>query len=108
MEARLQDEASFSRETGSAIPALHSRQGGGDQRKTDAGSVVVIKLPALPCTPGSSRHLEACRNNLFAHRAWEGEPTSAYRDMGGVNGLDASASIAGEEPKLAQLWDTFV
>ena len=28
--------------------------------------------------------------------------------MGGVTGLDASASIAGEEPKLAQLWDTFV
>ena len=28
--------------------------------------------------------------------------------MGGVTGLDASASIAGEEPKLAQLWDAFV
>ena len=28
--------------------------------------------------------------------------------MGGVIGLDASASIAREEPKLAQLWDTFV
>ena len=69
---------------------------------------VVIKLPALPCTPGSARHLEACRNNLFAHRPWEGETTSAYRDMGGVTGLHASASIAGEEPKLAQLWDAFV
>ena len=28
--------------------------------------------------------------------------------MGGVTGLHASASIAGEEPKLAQLWDAFV
>ena len=28
--------------------------------------------------------------------------------MGGVTGLDASASLAGEEPKLAQLWDAFV
>ena len=28
--------------------------------------------------------------------------------MGGVTGLDASASITGEESKLAQLWDTFV
>ena len=28
--------------------------------------------------------------------------------MGGVTGLDASASLAVEEPKLAQLWDAFV
>ena len=86
-------------------------RGGRITARDDAGSVVVIKLPALPCTPGSARHLEACRNNLIAHRSWEGEPTSAYRDMGGVTGLDASAasaSIAGEEPKLAQLWDAFV
>ena len=82
--------------------------GGRITARDDAGSVVVIKLPALPCTPGSARHLEACRNNLFAHRPWEGEPTSAYRDLGGVIGLDSSASLAGEEPKLAQLWDAFV
>ena len=50
-------------------------RGGKITGRDDAGSVVVIKLPALPWTPGSARHLEACRNNLFAHRPWEGEPT---------------------------------
>ncbi|CAM9347385.1 unnamed protein product, partial [Ectocarpus sp. 12 AP-2014] len=52
--------------------------------------------------------LEACRNNLFAHRPWEDEPRTAYRDMRAVTNLDTSASISGEEPKLALLWDAFV
>ena len=86
---------------------LYTRyRGGRITARDDAGSVVVIKLPALPCSPGSARHLEACRNNLFAHRPWEGESTSAYRDMGGVTGLDAPASITGEEPKLDHLWES--
>ncbi|CAN0543926.1 unnamed protein product, partial [Ectocarpus sp. 12 AP-2014] len=88
---------------------LYTRdRGGGITKRDGAGSLVVIKLPALPCSPGSARHFEACRNNLFAHRPWEDEPRTAYRDMEAVTDLDAPASISGEEPKLALLWDPFV
>ncbi|CAM9107682.1 unnamed protein product [Ectocarpus sp. 13 AM-2016] len=88
---------------------LYTRDLGGRITARDgAGSLVVIKLPALPCSLGNARHLEACRNNLVAHRPWEDEPRTAYRDMVAVTDLDVPASISGQEPKLALLWDAFV
>ena len=49
-------------------------------REPSPADIIVIKLPVIGATKGSRNYSLRCRNNLVAHRPWNGRVEDAWRD----------------------------
>ena len=50
------------------------------QREPGPADIIVVKLPVIDATKGSRNYTLCCRNNLVAHRPWNGRVEDAWRD----------------------------
>ena len=85
------------------------------QREANPVVIVVIKLPALGSKKGSSKYPLPYRNDLIAHRPWNGQIFDTCRNVdwddasgqGGAGDEEAEGDLDEKTRLWAKLWESF-